>query len=133
MHCGQTCAKRNIERKGGNELKEESDKDFKIAFAAKTGLADWVNSFRITGDIRGRYEGFYGDNSNFIERNRSRYRARIAFIASMLNIFEAGLRLTSGEPVGGFGGDPISGNSFFAIMRLKSSYTLTSLILNGTQ
>ncbi len=99
--------------KEANELKEESDKDFKNAFAAKTGLADWVNSFRITGDIRGRYEGFYGDNSNFIERNRFRYRARIAFIASMLNNFEAGLRLTSGEPVGGFGGDPISGNSSF--------------------
>ncbi|MGC8743161.1 MAG: putative porin [Verrucomicrobiia bacterium] len=96
-----------------NELKEESDKDFRSAYAAKTGLSEWVNSFKIGGDIRGRYEGFYGDNPAFVQRDRFRYRARILFQAQMLNNFEAGLRLTSGEPVGSFGGDPISGNTTF--------------------
>jgi ribosomal protein S20 len=96
-----------------NELRQQSDQDFKNAFAAKTGLSEWVNSFKISGDVRGRYEGFYGDNDAFVQRDRFRYRARLMFQAMMLNNFEAGLRLTSSEAVGNFGGDPISGNTTF--------------------
>lgn len=96
-----------------NELRAESDKDFKNALSVRSGLADWVNSFRINGDVRGRFEGFYGDNPAFVERNRLRYRARLGFTAQMFNNFEAGLRLTSSEASGNFGGDPISGNTTF--------------------
>lgn len=96
-----------------NELRAESDKDFKNALSVRTGLADWVNSFRISGDVRGRFEGFYADHPAFVERNRFRYRARVGFTAQMFNNFEAGLRLTSSEASGTFGGDPISGNTTF--------------------
>lgn len=97
-----------------NELREEADKDFTRAYQVKSGLPDWVTSFKINGDIRGRFEGFYGENAEFVDRNRFRYRARLGFTASLLDNFEAGLRLTSSERTDNFGGDPISGNTTLA-------------------
>src|ERR1041385_9260608 len=38
---------------------------------------------------------------------------RFGVTATLLDDFEAGFRLTSSEPSGSFGGDPISGNSTF--------------------
>ncbi len=40
------------------DLRAETDKDFKTAFAAKTGMPDWVNGYKLSGDFRGRYEFF---------------------------------------------------------------------------
>ena len=37
------------------DLREESDKDFRTALQAKTGMPDWVTSYKIGGDFRGRY------------------------------------------------------------------------------
>ncbi len=100
--------------KEANELRQEADKDFTKAYQVKSGLPDWVTSFKINGDLRGRFEGFYSENPEFVDRNRFRYRARLGFTANLLNNFEAGLRLTSSERADNFGGDPISGNATFA-------------------
>jgi len=100
--------------KEANELREEADKDFTRAYQVKSGMPDWVTSLKINGDIRGRFEGFYGENSEFVDRNRFRYRARLGFTASLLDNFEVGLRLTSSERTDNFGGDPISGNTTLA-------------------
>src|SRR5678816_4348224 len=54
---------------------------------------------------------FYSQNAAFSERTRWRYRLRAGMVATFLDNFEAGFRLTSGEAVGTFGGDPISGNT----------------------
>ena len=98
--------------KEANELREESDKDFSKAYSAKSGMSDWVSALKFNGDIRGRYESFYFDNPNGVDRQRFRYRLRFGAVATLSDNFEAGMRLTSSEAAnGGSGGDPISGNS----------------------
>ncbi|HMP81651.1 MAG TPA: hypothetical protein PKA41_02955, partial [Verrucomicrobiota bacterium] len=48
------------------ELREQNDKDFNKdfnkAYASKTGLPEWVTALKWSGDFRGRFEGFYGEN-----------------------------------------------------------------------
>ena len=102
-----------LSAKEAGDLRTESDKGFAKAFTAKTGMPDWVSALKFTGDFRGRYEGFFGDNPAFVERNRFRYRLRFGVTADLLDDFEVGFRLTSSEAVGTFGGDPISGNASF--------------------
>lgn len=104
--------------KEANELREESDKDFSKAYAAKSGMTDWVSALKFNGDLRGRYESFYFPNDtvgvNSVDRQRFRYRMRFGVVATMADSFEAGFRLTSSDAAtGGSGGDPISGNSTF--------------------
>jgi hypothetical protein len=95
------------------DLREEVDQNFKTAHAVRTGLPEWVTSLKLNGDMRGRFEGFYGDNDNFVDRNRLRYRLRFGATALFYDTFETGFRLSSSEGAGGFGGDPISGNTTF--------------------
>ena len=100
--------------KEANELKEESDKGFTTAYQVKSGMPDWVSALKFNGDFRGRYEGFYADNPAFVDRNRFRYRLRFGATATLQDDFEIGLRLSSGDPVGGFSvnsGNPVSGNT----------------------
>jgi hypothetical protein len=100
--------------KEANELREETDKDFTKAYAAKNGMPEWVTALKFNGDVRGRYESFYYDNAAGVDRQRFRYRLRFGAVATLSDGFEAGLRLTSSEAAsGGSGGDPISGNSTF--------------------
>ncbi|MGV3773504.1 MAG: putative porin [Verrucomicrobiales bacterium] len=96
-----------------DELRQESDKDFNSAYQVKTGVPDWVTSMKFGGDIRGRYENFNSSNPAFVDRNRFRYRLRFGAVATIKDNFEVGFRLTSSEPTGSFGGDPISGNTSF--------------------
>lgn len=99
--------------KEAQELREESDKDFAKAHAAKTGMPEWVSALKFNGDVRLRYENFTAENPAFVERNRFRYRLRFGMVATLMEDFEAGFRLTSSDPVGTSGGDPISGNTTF--------------------
>lgn len=72
-----------------------------------------TTAIQLYGDFRGRYETFMSDEDAFNERNRFRYRLRVGATATFRDSFEVGFRLTTSDPVGGFGGDPISGNSSF--------------------
>jgi hypothetical protein len=110
--------------KEANELREEADKNFNQAYSVKSGMPDWVNSLKLNGDVRVRYENFTSDDrfvsggstNQFVSRNRYRYRLRFGATATFFDNLEAGFRLTSSEPGRGdavFGGDPISGNSTF--------------------
>jgi hypothetical protein len=99
-------------------LREESDKDFKSAFQAKTGMPDWVTGYKISGDFRGRYEDISAHDVSVPTRDRFRYRLRAGLTAYMLDDVEAGFRLTSDEPSKSSsdasknaGGDPLSGNT----------------------
>ena len=95
-----------------NDLRTEADKDFGKAYAAKSGMPDWVTAFKINGDFRARMEGFSFDNGNFTDRLRYRYRLRLGAVAVIRDDLEVGLRLTSSDTAGGFtNGDPISGNT----------------------
>ncbi len=106
--------------KEAKELREETDAGPAKSYQVKSGIPDWVNSLKISGDLRGRFEAFYASpedadgNDLFKDRARFRYRARLGAVATLLDNFEAGIRLTSSEPNEGFGGDPISGNTTWA-------------------
>jgi hypothetical protein len=110
-----------ISVKEANELREQADHDFNKAYAAKSGMPDWVTQFKIYGDVRGRYEMFRTENESESgataqanrPRDRFRYRLRVGATATLMDNFEAGFRLTSSEANGTFGGDPISGNTTF--------------------
>ena len=103
-----------LSAKEAGDLRAESDKGFTKAYAAKTGMPDWVSALKFNGDFRGRYEGFFGENPAFVQRNRFRYRLRFGVTAELLDDLEVGFRLSSSERVGEFGGDPISGNTSFS-------------------
>jgi hypothetical protein len=109
-----------LEKKGvltaqeATELRQEARNQAPPLSQFKNALPDWVTSFKLNGDFRGRYEGHYADNDDFVDRHRYRYRVRIGITATLLDDFEFGLRLGSGDPVSGFSnnaGNPLSGNS----------------------
>lgn len=85
----------------------------------KWSLSADAVTYKLYGDVRGRYEAFRTENDVSgpgepnKPRDRFRYRMRVGLTATLKDQFEVGLRLTSGEPSGAFGGDPISGNSTF--------------------
>lgn len=89
------------------DLAKENRSVNKITLPGKTTLG-----LSFSGDVRGRYESFYFDNANGVDRQRFRYRLRFGATMSLTDDFEAGFRLTSSEgATGGSGGDPISGNT----------------------
>jgi len=97
-----------------NELREEADRNFTTAYQVKSGMPDWVNSFKLNGDVRLRYDGIYVDDPAFVDRNRLRYRLRFGATAVMNDNFEVGFRMMSGEGTSIAGiSDPISGNTTF--------------------
>jgi hypothetical protein len=97
------------------DLRVEADKDFKTALQSKTGTPDWVSSYKIGGDFRGRYEQFSSDNANLVDRTRYRYRLRFGIVANLMDNMEVGFRLGSGDASGvgsqSATGSPISNNS----------------------
>ena len=97
------------------DLREQADNDFKTAFQTKTGMPDWVTGYKFSGDVRGRYEQFSGDNSAMIDRTRLRYRVRFGVAVNMFDNLEAGLRLSSADSKGvgsqSSAGNAVSGNS----------------------
>jgi len=103
--------------KEANEMREETDKNFTTAYQVKSGMSDWVTSFRINGDLRGRFDGQYSSNPNFVERDRWRYRLRVGATAVIKDNFEVGMRLGSGDVDNAAGltagVDPISQNQSF--------------------
>ena len=105
-----------LSAKEATALREDSKRDFTKAYQVKSGMPDWVTALKINGDFRGRYDGIFYENemnAAAVDRQRFRYRFRLGLTAVLAENFEAGLRLTSSDPSGSFGGDPISGNTTF--------------------
>jgi hypothetical protein len=92
--------------KEAQQLRDEADKDFTRALSAKNGMPEYVTAFKLNGDMRARYEGFYKDSANSVDRNRFRYRLRFGGTATLMDDFEVGFLLISQAA----NGDPISGN-----------------------
>lgn len=93
--------------KEANDLRQEADKGFSKAYAAKTGMPNWVTALKMNGDFRGRYEGFYARNPAAVDRHRFQYRLRYGIAVDMLDRYEVGLRLAS---IGDTANNPISSN-----------------------
>ncbi len=102
--------------KEANDLREEADNNFTAALATKTGMPDWVTAYKFSGDFRGRFEKFSNESAGAPDRDRMRYRLRAGITISLKDDLEAGFRLASGDPVGGFTsqtGNPTSANTTF--------------------
>ncbi len=101
--------------KEANELREETDKNFTTAYSVKSGMPDWVTSFKWGGDLRGRFEDFSSSNPLFENQDRWRYRFRLGATVTLLEDFEIGFRLGSGNLDSGLtaGSDPISNNQTY--------------------
>lgn len=107
------------------QLREDTDNGFNTAYAVKSGLPDWVTALKISGDFRGRFEGFYANadggqratSPDWVDRNRWRYRLRLGIVANLQDNFEVGFRLASTDldNAAGItrGTDPISINQTF--------------------
>ncbi len=97
-------------------LRRETTNDFNKAFAAKLGMPDWVTGYKFSGDFRGRFEQNNAENSQYFDRNRYRFRLRLGLNVSLLDDFDVGVRLASGNPLTGGavnsnpGGSPITAN-----------------------
>lgn len=102
-----------ITKAEADNARKEADKGFAKALSTRTGTPDWVTSLKFNGDFRGRFEQHTIDNSgaSSSDRNRWRYRLRFGVTASLLDDFEIGFRLASGNPTGAFGGNPVSANT----------------------
>ena len=110
--------KKLLTQQEADDLKKETAADFDKAYRGKTGLPDWVTQFKLSGDVRGRYEFFKavndypGASEPNHDRTRFRYRLRVGATATLKDNFELGFRLSSSDPNSdGAGGDPISGNT----------------------
>lgn len=96
------------------ELREDSDAGFTAAYKSKSGMSDWVDAVKFNGDFRGRYDGIYKDLDGFSDRSRWRYRLRYGVTIDMLDNFEMGFRLGSGDVAAlSSSVDPISQNATF--------------------
>jgi hypothetical protein len=121
-----------LEQKGilsvdeAKELKAEnatnSVNDFNSAMAAKFPTPDWVTSYKLSGDFRGRFDdvstttpfpyasGKTPDNNNM----RLRYRLRVGLTVNMKDDLQVGFRLgtdDAGKGADASTGNPLSNNS----------------------
>ncbi len=117
-----------------NDLREESDKNFSTAYAAKSGLPDWVTSLRFNGDLRLRYDRISAEDPAFVTRERFRYRLRFGYTAVLKDNFEVGLGLTSTEQLGkdSSAADPISNNQTFGDNTSKKALGLDKVYVKWT-
>jgi hypothetical protein len=102
------------------ELKAENEQnsaaEFSKAMNSRFPMPNWIDSYRIYGDFRGRFEKFSTENSNAPDRDRLRYRLRVGIAVNLKDNLEVGFRLASGDTVGGFPtqtGNPTSANTTF--------------------
>ena len=100
-----------LTEKEAGELRDESDKDFTTAFQTKTGMPDWVSGYKFYGDFKGRFEENNSANTQYDTRDRYRYRLRAGVTISMVDNFETGFRLGSGNPLSNPGGVIVGGSS----------------------
>lgn len=99
-----------------NDLRQQSDNDFTRATQIKNGMPDWVESFKINGDFRGRLENYHSDNPLWVSRTRYRYRARLQFDAVIAGNIDVIIRFAGADPASAStlgGGSPVSANTTF--------------------
>ena len=101
------------------ENQQDSAADLNKAMNSRFPTSDWITSYKLSGDFRGRIDDQTGmdGNKTFADRIRYRYRLRAGLIVSMKDNLEAGFSITSGDTApttggyGGGGGQPLSNNS----------------------
>ncbi len=111
-----------LEQKGiltvdeADQLKAEnatnSVADFNKAFKSKFPMPDWVTSYKLYGDFRGRYDERTTPNPAQPDNIRLRYRLRAGLLVNIKDNLQVNFRLgSSDQPQSAFGGDPLSDNT----------------------
>jgi len=117
-----------ITEQEAKDIKAEANKDSQTqinqTFAAKTGMSSWINSYKLYGDFRARFEENNADNSFYQARDRYRFRLRLGLNVSMFDGLDVGLRLSSGNPQsGGLNNSNPGGSAITANQDLNSVNT----------
>jgi hypothetical protein len=105
-----------LEQKGilsvdeARQLKSEnatnSVSDFNKAFGSKLPMPDWVTSYKLTGDFRGRFDdvsvttpAFKDEQGNVVDNNniRLRYRLRVGLLINMKDDLQVGIRVGTAD------------------------------------
>jgi len=100
--------------------KEPGSKSPGDVLASKVGLADWITNLKFYGDFRGRFEQNDADNPLYHTRDRYRYRLRLGVNMTMVDHFDVGFRLASGNPQFNPGGTLVGGQPITANQDLNS-------------
>lgn len=129
-----------LEQKGilsvdeAKELKAENDKesaaDINRALNSKFPSPDWVTSYQLYGDFRGRFDDETADIPSFgtatpsgtsgntipkgaNNNDRFRYRLRMGLTVNMKDNLQVGARIASADSSNSTGGNPVSDTSTF--------------------
>lgn len=110
-----------LEQKGiltvdeAKELKAEnatdSAADFNKTVGSKFIMPDWIKSYRLYGDFRGRFDDRSTANTAQPDNIRLRYRLRVGMEINMNDSVSLGFRLGTGDAPGALGGNPLSNNT----------------------
>ena len=110
------------------ENQQDSAADLNKAFNSKISMPDWVTSYKLYGDFRGRFDdlttdstgipstpGYPGTGVSSQDRMRLRYRLRVGMTVNMKDDLQVGFRLGSGDATGvgsqSSAGSPLSNNT----------------------
>src|SRR3954463_7550826 len=102
--------------KEANEAWADATKTNPPAVSERLEIAPWIQKFKFYGDFRMRFEENNSDAAGYSERDRFRYRVRVGFLLTLMENFDVGLRLSSGNPSTTssgtlVGGQPITANT----------------------
>jgi len=116
-----------LEQKGiltpneADDLKAEnatnSVADFNQAMNSRFPIPDWVTSYKLSGDFRGRYDEVSTDTpftAGHDNNIRLRYRLRVGLLVNMKDNLQVGFRLGTGDAPAASnttGGNPLSNNT----------------------
>ena len=104
------------------ENQQDSAADLNKAINSKFQMPDWVTSYKLYGDFRGRFDDETTDNPGNTatglsgqSRERLRYRLRVGMLVNMKDDLQVGFRLGSGDASGvgsqSAAGNPLSNNT----------------------
>ena len=77
------------------EMKEEDEKPSGGFLANLVAGPEWLESVKLSGDFRGRFEQIHPESGVFPDRNRFRYRLRVGSLVTLKDKFELGLEPAS--------------------------------------
>ena len=145
-----------LEQKGilsvdeARELRSENDQgsadDFNKALSSRFPMPDWVTSYKLNGDFRGRFDDVSTDIPAFgapapsgttipkAQNNnmRTRYRLRVGLTIDMKDNLEVGFRVGSGDGGPLSNNQTLQGNASKKTLYVDAAYGKWMLINDGT-